>query len=170
MSAAASVIQRVRSAGGEITLAADSIKLKVPASLRDEVVAEVKAHKDAIKRALKGETDDPWDADDYRCFYDERAGIAEFDGGLTRGQAEAAAFEAVVAEWLDRHRQPSPPGQCAWCRRSADNRHAVVPIGTDNVHTWLHPECWPQWYKVRIDRAVLELAELGVQRPTTTAD
>lgn len=36
--------------------------------------------------------------DDDREFYDERAGIAEFDGGLSRADAEAQAWQ----EMLDR--------------------------------------------------------------------
>ena len=32
----------------------------------------------------------------------ERAGIAEFDGGLPRPEAEALAFECCVVEWLNR--------------------------------------------------------------------
>ena len=166
---AASIIERVRAAGGEIKLAADGIKLRVPASLRDEVVGAVKANKNAVRHALKTETGDPWDAADYRCYYDERAGIAEFDGEMTREEAETAAFEAVVAEWLDRHHKASPTGECAWCGRPEDDAHAIVPIGQGNVHSWLHPECWPRWYAAQIDRAVSELAKAGIQRSVTTA-
>jgi hypothetical protein len=35
---------------------------------------------------------DGWSGDDWRAFYDERAGIAEFDGGLPWDQAEVSAF------------------------------------------------------------------------------
>ena len=40
---------------------------------------------------------DGWSGEDWRAFFDERAGIAEFDGGLPRDQAEARAFEDLVA-------------------------------------------------------------------------
>ena len=36
---------------------------------------------------------DPWSAEDWRAFYDERAAICEFDGGLTRGEAEDLAAQ-----------------------------------------------------------------------------
>ena len=39
-----------------------------------------------------------WSAEDWRAFFDERAGIAEFDGGLSRTEAEAGAFTHCVAE------------------------------------------------------------------------
>ncbi len=61
-------------------------------------------------------------------FFDERAGIAEFDGGLPRADAEARAFECCVVKWLDRNPAPSTPGQCASCGR-ADA--VVVPYGTE---------------------------------------
>ena len=41
-----------------------------------------------------------WAAEDWRAHFDERAAIAEFDGGLSRPEAEALAFEHCVAEWL----------------------------------------------------------------------
>lgn len=36
-----------------------------------------------------------WDQDDWAALYDERAGIMEFDGGLSRPEAEARAVEEV---------------------------------------------------------------------------
>jgi hypothetical protein len=85
---AASIIRTVRAAGGEITLADDRIKLKVPESLHNEVIAEIKAHKDAIKRVLKSEANDPWAADNYRAFYEERPANTDFDDGQTREEAD----------------------------------------------------------------------------------
>src|SRR4051794_26223168 len=38
-----------------------------------------------------------WSAEDWRAFFDERAGIAEFDGRLSRAEAEASAFTYCVA-------------------------------------------------------------------------
>ena len=35
---------------------------------------------------------DGWSSWDWQLFFDERAGIAEFDGGLSRAAAEASAF------------------------------------------------------------------------------
>jgi len=41
--------------------------------------------------------------EDYKAFYDERAGIMEFDGGLTREKAEAKALEETVVQWMVDH-------------------------------------------------------------------
>ena len=101
---ATSIIGRIRAAGGDITLADKGIRLKVPASLHDEAIGEIRAQKDAIRRVLKNETDDPWDAEDYCTFHDERTGIAELEGGLSGQRAEARAYEGCT------HRvdQPAP--------------------------------------------------------------
>ena len=47
--------------------------------------------------------EDGWSAEDWQVFFDERAGIAEFDGGLPRAEAEAQAFACCVVEWLNRN-------------------------------------------------------------------
>jgi hypothetical protein len=39
--------------------------------------------------------------EDWRAFFDERAVIAEFDGGLPRDQAEARAFACCIAKRLN---------------------------------------------------------------------
>jgi hypothetical protein len=50
-----------------------------------------------------------WSREDWQVFFEERAGIAEFDGGLPRLEAEARAFTCCVAEWLNRNPVRSPP-------------------------------------------------------------
>ena len=44
-----------------------------------------------------------WDATDWQAFFDERAAISEYDGGMTRQLAEVGAYGACVAEYLARH-------------------------------------------------------------------
>ena len=140
---AISIFGRIRAAGGDIRLADEGIRLKVPASLHGEAIAEITAQKNAIRRALKNETDDPWDAEDYCTFHDERTGIAELEGGLSGQRAKAQAYEGCIVEWLNRHHEPSDPGHCAWCGMQDPTGHTVVPFGADGrSHTWLHPECW----------------------------
>ena len=54
--------------------------------------------------------DEGWSAEDWQTFFDERAGIAEFDGALPRPQAEERAFTCCVVEWLNRSAVSSMPG------------------------------------------------------------
>lgn len=156
---ASSIISRIRSSGGEIALADDSIKLKVAASLRDKAITEIKGHKEAIKRALRDEVDDPWDNDDWCAFFDERAGIAEFDGRQTRAEAEVVALECCIVEWLVRNPHSSDADRCAWCKEFDQDGDGVVPFGTqEQGHTWLHSKCWNDWHQDRrkMARCVLE--------------
>jgi hypothetical protein len=163
---ATSIIGHIRAAGGDITLGDEGIRLKVPASLHDEAVTEIRAQKNAIRRALKNETGDPWDADDYRNFYHERTDIAEIEGGQTRAQAEAFAFKGCIVEWLNRHPEPSDADCCAWCRLKDLSGHDIVPFGSNlRGHTWLHPECWDPWQKRRCAMAAQALQANGIHYP-----
>ena len=103
-----------------------------------------------------------WSAEDWRLYFEERAAIAEFDGGLPRAKAEAQAFECCVVTWLDRNPAPSAPGRCAWCGRS-ESHAPVVPFGTEpGTHTWLHRECWSAWRKMRPFHAKEALTRMGI--------
>ena len=165
---AAAIIERIRDNGGEIALVADDLRLRVPASLINELADAVRAEKDAIKRALKRETGDLWQSADYRAYYDERAGIAEFDGGQSREEAKTIAFECCVVEWLDRNPAPSHPDRCAWCGRPDAEGRAIVPFGSHRIgHAWLHPECWSPWRERRRGEAVSALEELGLLAPAS---
>lgn len=53
-----------------------------------------------------------WDRVDeaqlWRTFFEERAAIREYDGGLFRPDAETGALQDVIAHWLARN--PLSPG------------------------------------------------------------
>lgn len=152
------IIGRIRAAGGDITLAEEGIRLKVPASLHDEAVAGIRAQKNAIRRALKDETNVPWDADDYRTFHREWADIADIEGGQPRRQAEVSSFEGCIVEWLNRHPETSEAGCCVWCKAQDQSGPAIVPFGADGRgHTWLHRECWDPWQQHRRQMAARSL-------------
>ena len=59
--------------------------------------------------------EDGWSADHWRALYDERAGIAEFDGGLSPEHAEAQAMACCVSEWMYRNPPGSSPEKCLAC-------------------------------------------------------
>jgi hypothetical protein len=107
----------------------------------------------------------PWNAADYKALFDERAAILEFDGGLTRLEAEARAVEHCVVEWLNRHPSSSPAGHCAWCGSPESAGAAVVPFGVGERHTWLHPGCWREWHRRRRADALAALRSIGVPVP-----
>ncbi len=104
-----------------------------------------------------------WDAIDWQAYYDERAGVAEFDGAIPRTQAEQQAWQCCIAEWLCQHPVTSEPGSCAQCGRGDLTYGPVMPYGDAiHGHTWLHGECWPAWYAHRRQDAIAALAGFGI--------
>lgn len=76
-------------------------------------------------------------------------------------------FEDFVVQWLNQHPAPSAPGHCAWCGSPESAGARVVPFGTEPwTHTWLHPECWPDWHRARKIEATSVLARMGMYHPS----
>ena len=99
-----------------------------------------------------------------REAFDERAGIAEFDGGLPRAEAEARAFACCVAEWMNRSFERSPPGYCLGCGGGDHAHDPLLPFGTETTgHVWLHSHCWPAWHAGRKAEAVAALKAMGIK-------
>jgi hypothetical protein len=102
---------------------------------------------------------------DWQAFFDERAAIAEFDGGLPRSQAEVHAFSCCVAEWLNHNPVNSPPGGCLGCGGVDRSHDPLLPFGVERTgHAWLHSRCWPAWYADRKAQAIAGLATQGIVR------
>ena len=149
---------RLRAEGTDLVLDAD---LEPPV----DVVNAIRRHKGEIIELL-APPGDGWTTEDWRAFFDERAGIAEFDGGQLQADSEALAFECCLVEWLNRHPKLSDPGRCAWCGKPDRDGHAIVPFGTESFgHTWLHPECWDDWRQDRRKWAQQALAAVGLEAP-----
>jgi hypothetical protein len=111
----------------------------------------------------------PWAAEDWGCYYNERAAIAEYDGRLPRGQAEARAYACCLSHWLYLNPTSSPPGRCLECGNTARANDPLLAFGVTNTHpnslTWLHRDCTPAWHSARIAAAVAALASMGIRQP-----
>ncbi len=148
---------RLGVAGADLILDAD----REPAP---GVLETIRRHKAGIVALLTAPEGD-WTAEDWRVFYDERAGINESDGGLPRPGAEAHAFECCLVEWLNRHPQHSDPSRCAWCEKPEETvTGIVIPFGNDaHGHVWLHHQCWKPWMQNRREDAISALATTGIR-------
>lgn len=79
-----SILARIHAHGGAVVL--DGLALRIRRGrLDDAALAWVKAHRDDLMREVMPNHD----------AWEERAAIREYDGGQTREEAEAAAFEEV---------------------------------------------------------------------------
>jgi hypothetical protein len=120
-------------------------------------------HKADLIVLLRGD-DDGWSAEDWQAHFVERAGIAEFDGGLPRPDAETLAFKCCVVEWLNRNFERSPPGRCLACGGGDSAHDALLPHGVEPTgHVWLHSRCWPAWHAGRRADAVIALKAMGIE-------
>jgi hypothetical protein len=87
----AEALKAARAVGIRIEIDGDDLVLEASAAPPPSVLDLLSRHKAGIVTLLRP-ADDSWSAEDWQVFFDERAGIAEFDGGLSRGHAEAHAF------------------------------------------------------------------------------
>ncbi len=156
---AAQIIDTIQDAGGTIEPQGGRLRIVAPKKVRDALRPELKAHKPEILVLLG------WDTTDWQQFFDERAGILEFDGELPRAEAETQAWEWTITEWLNQNPAPSDEGRCAWCDKSEETvTGIVVPLGNDaHGHVWLHHQCWKPWMQKRREDAISALATTGIR-------
>jgi hypothetical protein len=127
--------------------------LEASASPPPAVIDRLAGYKTEIVAMLRPRPDG-WSADDWQAFFDERAGTTEFDGGLSRAEADAQALACCIVEWLNRNPTPSVAGRCAWCGYAESRDAVALPYGTEpGTHIWLHAECRPAWHDTRRSQA-----------------
>jgi hypothetical protein len=158
---AATALKAARDAGIELGIDGENLLLEAVSEPPAATLEALSRHKAEIIELLRPGRDG-WSAEDWRLYFEERAAVAEFDGGLLRDNAEAQAFESCVVKWLDLNPTPSAPGHCAWCGES----HApVVPFGIEPENIWLHNQCWTEWQKMRRAHAKEALSRMGIHNP-----
>ena len=80
-----SIIDRIRAIGGEVIRDGWTVSLR-KGRLTEDQVAWIARNKSALMQEVWPEYDD----------FEERAAIREFDGGMNRVDAEAAAYRDVM--------------------------------------------------------------------------
>jgi hypothetical protein len=163
---AAGALKAAREEGVDIVLDGDDLLLEAPSRPRAALIGLLRRHKAEILELLRPGKDG-WSNEDWLGLFDERAGIAEFSGGLPREEAEAIAFKACVCEWLNRNPVQSSPSRCVGCGGRDLAHDPVLPFGLEPTgHAWLHSGCWPTWYTGRELEAVRALADMGIFSPS----
>ena len=156
------LISDLESRGVRLSVSSDCVHIDAPKGVvRPRDLEVLRQHKAEIIAWLVAPVSD-WAAQDWQIFFGERAGIAEHDGGMSRIDAEVAAYEFCVVEWMNRNPASSDPDICAWCDQT-EKDSVIVPFGTEtHGHVWLHSDCWKAWSEVRRERAREALAGFGV--------
>src|ERR1700677_2361446 len=160
-------LKAARDAGVRIGIDGDTLTLDADAAPPAVVLDLLSRHKGGVVALLRTGSDG-WSGEDWRALFEERAAIAEIDGGLTPAPAEARAFACCVAEWLNRNPARSPPGRCLGCGEADHSHDPLLPFGIEPTgHAWLHSRCWPAWSASRKDQAVAALVAFAIS-PTRT--
>jgi len=163
---ATQALKAARAAGIEVCLDGDDLLLEASAPPPAAILELLSRHKPDIAVLLRPDQDG-WTAEDWQAFFDERAGIAEFDGGLPRPEAEARAFAFCVVEWLNRNSVRLPPGRGFRCGGGDHAHDPLLPRGIEPTGpAYLHSRCWPAWHARRKAEAIAALGAMGIELPT----
>jgi hypothetical protein len=165
---AVQALKLARETGLRIGIEGDALTLDADAA-PPPTVLELLAHHKAQVMALLRTGRDGWSGENWRAYFDERVGIAEFDCGLPRDQAEARAFACCVVEWLSRNPVRSLPGRCFGCGEGEHGQDPLLPFGVEPTgHAWLHSHCWEAWRASRTAEAIAALSVLGISEMRTS--
>jgi hypothetical protein len=118
-------LKAARAAGVELAVDGDALVLSAASPPPAAMLDALSRHKAEIMALLLPGGDD-WSGEDWLAFFDERAGIAEFDGGLSRDVAESQAFECCVVEWLNRNPVCSTAYRCLGSGAGEDTRDKLL--------------------------------------------
>ena len=103
---AAEALWKARRAGIELRVEGCDLVLQALTPPPADLLERLARHKPEIVALLRPGRDG-WSAEDWQANFDERAGIAEFDGGLPRLEAEAIARASVNGAPIDDDIGPS---------------------------------------------------------------
>ena len=171
---AVEALRMAHAAGVELSVDQDDLVLDAPSEPPSAVLDMLRQHKrgvvELLRRGLRVRYCS-WSAEDWQLFFDERAGIAEFDDGLSRAEAEVTAFTHCAAEWLNHNPMYSPPGHCFGCGGCEASHNPLLPVGIGSAgQVWLHSSCFSAWYAGRKAEAVAALATMGIRTATDLPD
>jgi hypothetical protein len=145
---AASHRVRVLLALGDVLLEADD---EPPV----EVVDALRDHKQAVVAEL---TRIAAAAGEWRRIFEDHVATVMRVRNLPRVEAERAAFDILLVEFLNCNYPDTPSDRCAHCGRSETQGATLLPIGVGIRHAWLHSDCWTPWVERRRAKAAGTLA------------
>ncbi len=160
---AAAALKAARKVGVRVTVDGGDLVLDAEAPPPEPILDVLRRHKHEIVALLATDADD-WSAEDWQTFFEERSGIAEFDGGLPRAEAEARAFACAVVRWMNRNPPAADEDRCAACGGPLGRigEDAVAVLAGEGRHVWVHHACHQNFMAQRRDAAVTALAAMGI--------
>ncbi len=163
--AVAEIIREVEAAGGNLAANGNRLEVSAPCPLPRRLVDDLRRSKADVLTFLSGGRV-TWDAADWREWFEERAGVLEFDAGFPRLEAERRAYEHAIMEWLNRNPPVVDPDRCAGCGRATDEAKTDWrPLGdgtTVHFGDAYGLRCFEAHGTKRREEAVAALAALGL--------
>jgi hypothetical protein len=144
-------LDAAQAAGVTVKVDGNGLLLEAPVAPPAQVIEALGRHKTEILKLL-GATENGWEHEDWRAYFDERAAIAEYDGGFTRSDADLCAFEDCIDHWLAVHPPiPRRADSCLHCELaiSAEELTNVRVAGSGGAVKLVHRECAPRWFVLR---------------------
>ena len=159
---AVATLKRARSADIDLAVVGTELAIRAPAGAQPSLLDALRANRADIIALL---TPGPggMTGEDWIVLFEERAAIIEFEGGLSRLEAERRAFDDTLTVWRDLVPAARPIGVCAHCGRRDEPGKPLVAYGTtEGGATDLHSQCWPAWNADRIRLGTAFLNSLGI--------
>ena len=100
---------------------------------------------------------------DWQAFYDERAGIAEFDGKVSRLKAEGLAYECCVVEWLNDITKLLPLVNALVADNPIDPTTSLCPLERTITLGFIR-SAGQHGMKARRSQAIVALRVMGIAR------
>ena len=135
---AAEALRAARAAGVDIRLDGDDLVLEAPSPPSESVLDALSRNKTEIVALLR-RGNDCRSPEDWQISLDERAGIAEFDGGLPPSEAEMLGYSCCLFKWPNRNPLPSPHGGCLDRGTKEQAHEPMLPFRAENDdRAWPH--------------------------------
>jgi hypothetical protein len=103
-----------------------------------------------------------WTPEDWRVYYLERAAIREYDGGLTRAEADRRAWRETANRWWHEHGFRAPPGICCGCAKPVSLAEAIPLPHEQRAHD---ADCVAAFGRRWLREAAEALARFGIPAP-----
>ena len=161
MTDAAEILACARAQGVAVSLKGDRIVLEGDRPCPTWLVSVVSESKAEIVVELRRTIGDGWP-----WLFEERVAHVMRLRNLPQVEAERAAYEIVLVEFLNASHPDTDPNRCGQCGKSETPGEILLPIGVGR-HAWLHDRCWQAWRDRRRTEAIAMLAEAGITKPST---
>jgi hypothetical protein len=107
-------------------------------------------------------TAQPWDAEDWRIYFQERAAIREYDANVSREIAERRAWRETANRWWFELGTRFPANVCAGCERPVSTSDGIPLLYDQRVHD---ADCVIRFGRRWISEAAVALAAMGIPAP-----